>query len=374
MNAQRDFNLSWRVTNVSKHCAKIYQHIAHIVFNIQMSRKRIKNYLTNEEIDKVSITKHCHRINETSNYPLHLLFIDQQFSIKYVQIYLFIKEEHGVPYDLASYIFLWIYKEEMKIPFADDVDSAYNNYTSTLQNNLHLFMGFQPIGAPKRDRFENLWHNRENNAECTRCKYVTGSLHCSLHMACNLCGFNRRFEACAHDLLERKLNPVYKTNLSHLSMDKGDIVIKPKNSKDDQYTIENLYAGDPLDVFNDSTAYSTAGSTYASLLRLEDRAHAVQKSQDTEKMCKNELVACDNLGIIVSSGNLCDWVPTKDTEEQLKMKRKYKLLLLLIKKQQKQIRDTQHEIDILKNQLMIVEGKLQTAIDMNNQFNEIIHN
>lgn len=181
-------------------------------------------------------------------------------------------------------------------------------------------------------------------------------------MTCNLCGFNRRFERCIHDLLN-KPDTVYKTNSSDLNCSNSSIVIHGKNSVDDQYTIENLYEG------NDNPLYK-GGSRYVTMGELKSRESQVE----WHPQCNDKLLACDNVGLMVVSENLYTKENAHNPNEDLILKRKYNLLLSVIKKQQKQLKDTQLEICTLKNHLMIVEGKLQTAIDMNNEFNEIIHN
>lgn len=125
------------------------------------SRTRSNRYLNNNDIDKISTTKHYHRVNESSGYPLHLLFIDQQFSTKYIQLYLTMVD--FLPSDVVCYIFVWMYSDILSTPFIDTALSAYNRHKS----NEYLQMGPTTL-----EQFEMIWGQKNTSDNCFKCKYV----------------------------------------------------------------------------------------------------------------------------------------------------------------------------------------------------------
>lgn len=148
----------------------------------------------NRRLNRVYATKCYKKINETSRYPTHLLCIDQDFTTKYVAVYLILKE-FGLPVDILRYIFwlLYVVKGMLDVEFDNEKDVFdlylsrwYDGYKNYLLNNKHIL----------KDQIELTCKTR---TECLRCKTVVGSKYCEAHMNCDLCGFNMRFEKCVHN-------------------------------------------------------------------------------------------------------------------------------------------------------------------------------
>lgn len=114
-----------------------------------MKKKTKVQYYTDRELSQIRLQPIYIKINKTSKYPIHLLCIDQNFTIKYTRLFLFLKEY--MPLDPIFHIFQFVYHKELTIPmiqnekFAEDIFKKDKNrgiiqnlYQATIPPHFYL--------------------------------------------------------------------------------------------------------------------------------------------------------------------------------------------------------------------------------------------
>jgi hypothetical protein len=337
---------------------------------------RRNKYLTTTDINDLSVTKRYRWVTKTSKYPLHLLFIDQDFTVKWAQIFLGIQYIFDMPTDVMCYMFMWMYRDKMCIKYADDVDSAYENYTKIITTDQ----------LPK-SKFCDNWTTWRLKDKCFRCKYTVGSLRCNLHITCDLCGFNMRFDNCIHsERLIVKSNAKYKINEQQYNLQfEGHGKIKNPELTNDipAQSVEELYS-ENNEKINDQTSLHSAYIQIGS-----------QSLLNADNIPQQKLVACDEYGLVVHSTDKlycneiysekfdesgpygcssddrakCNCTTTGITsvatpEGESDSQRKYRLLVRHACKQRMFIWNMKKQFDKLHNDFLELKLKMEYAMNM----------
>lgn len=191
-------------------------------------RSNKSRYLTNEIL-------HTHydykKINETSKFPIELLYLDQDFTRKYIG--LFYKFKIIFPAELIYIIFEIIYHKELFSPKFEQLGDEHFVHAEA-KNPDTYFDGIFRVNTYKVFK----------NTHCDKCNTfllckiygcqnrIMNSPYCDLHLNCSLCGFNRLFEKCKnHDL---DTDETYK----NLSNNQDHLMEKTDKSEWKKYTIK----------------------------------------------------------------------------------------------------------------------------------------